>query len=79
MKFTVLDSGCFKRAAMGFGDCAADSKTKSHASSLTGNKRLKEILAGRRGNTRSIVSDHNAHVAVIVTFHEDPYATVLAS
>ena len=79
MKFTVLDGGCFKRSAVGFGDFAADSKAKPHASGLTGNKRLKKILSGRGRDARPIVSDHNAHVGVIVSFHEDPYVTAAAS
>ena len=79
MKFTVLDGGCFKRATVGFSDCAAHSKAKPHPSGLTGNKRLKEVVAGRGRDTKPIVSDHNTHAGVIVTFHEDPYATALAS
>ncbi|MNC85846.1 hypothetical protein D3C83_14620 [compost metagenome] len=79
MKFTVLDHGCFKRTAVSFSDCAADSKAKPHAGGLARNKRLEKILAGCGRQARSVVGDHNAHAGVIVAFHEDPYAAAGAS
>ena len=79
MEFSVRHLGNLKRSAMRFGDCAADSKPKTHASGLPGDERLKETFPIRRRDTWAIVGHYNAQMLLTVALNKDAYSTVLAT
>ena len=69
----------FERAAVRLGNGAADRQAQPHAGGFARHERLEQALAVGRGNARPVVSDHDAHVPVIVRLHENRDATARAA